>query len=311
VRLTVDGVDDAAVSTAFGQGSYPVTVLFSGAADALPVVPWSEAIDGGVAGGGAGVVTGGVTWAPVFEDTFDGPLNASKWHVQEGVHLHGVYTADNAFTANGSLVLRTVARNQTIDGVKYFVASGAVDTSGSLAQQYGAWEARLRMPDVASTTGFRLHSSMWLVNQLPWTSASGTVCPAQQQPEIDLVEYDPVEWTHTRNGTGPWAEGHFHAFFENCTSRWAPYKYQRGGAAGADFSADFHVWRVEWLEGSLTMLVDGVVLMSVTDAAWLRGLAAPLYFLLTNAIMTIAPPSAADALPQAMLIDYVRVWAAV
>ncbi len=245
----------------------------------------------------------------VFEDNFDGPLNTSKWHVQEGVHLHGVYTSANAFTANGSLVLRTVAQNQTIDGVEYYVSSGAVDTSGSLVQQFGAWEARLRMPDVAATAGFRLHASVWLVNQLRWPSSNGSVCQGQQQPEIDLIEYDPVEWTRTRNGTGPWAEGHFHAFFENCTSHWAPYKYLRGGA-DADFSSAFHVWRVEWLEDSLTMLVDGVVLLRVTDAGWLRGLAAPLYFLLTNAIMTSFPPTASDTLPQSMIIDYVRVWTA-
>jgi len=281
------------------------SLLLLSTALALPVVPWSEAIDGGAPAAAAAPSFG----ALVFEDTFDGPLNTTKWHVQEGVHLHGVYAADNAFTANGSLVLRTVARNQTIDGVRYFVASGAVDTSGSLALQYGAWEARLRLPDVASTTGFRLHSSMWLVNLLPWTSADGTPCGSQQAPEVDLVEYDPVEWTHSRNGTGPWAEGHFHAFFDNCTSRWAPYKYQRGGAGAAAFSTDFHVWRVEWLAGSLTMLVDGAVLLRVTDAGWLRGLAAPLYFLLTNAVMALVPPSAADALPQTMLVDYVRAWA--
>ena len=247
--------------------------------------------------------------ALVFEDTFDGPLNTSKWRVQEGVHLHGVYAPSNAFTSNGTLVLRTVAYNQTLGGVKYYVSSGAVDTSASLAQRFGAWEARLRMPNVAATPGFRLHASMWLVNLLPWAAANGTACGAQQAPEVDLVEYDPVEWTRTRTGAGPWAEGHFHAFFDNCTSRWAPYRYLRGGG-DADFHSDFHVWRVEWLEGSLTMLLDGAALLRVTDAGWLRGLAAPLYFLLTNAIMAPAPPTAADALPQEMLVDYVRVWAA-
>jgi hypothetical protein len=41
VRLAVPGVQDAPVATAFGQGSYPVTVLFSGT---LPVAPWSETL---------------------------------------------------------------------------------------------------------------------------------------------------------------------------------------------------------------------------------------------------------------------------
>jgi beta-glucanase (GH16 family) len=245
----------------------------------------------------------------VFEDTFDGPLNTTRWHIQEGVHLHGVYTSANAFTLNGSLVLRTVAQKQSVGGVAYFVSSGAVDTSASFAQQYGVWEARLRMPNVNATAGFRLHASMWLVNMLPWFSGNGSSCGVDRIPEIDLVEYDSVEWTRSRSGVGPWAEGHFHAFFENCTSRWAPFKYLRGGG-DADFHSDFHVWRVEWLESSLTMLVDGVVLLRVTDAGWLRGLAAPLYFLLTNAIMTRVPPTRVDMLPQAMLVDFVRIYAA-
>jgi hypothetical protein len=48
----------------------------------------------------------------------------------------------------------------------------------------------------------------------------------------------------------------------------------------------------------------------VTDADYLRGLAGPLYFLLTNTVMTSMPPSASDVLPQTMLVDYVRIWTA-
>jgi hypothetical protein len=141
-------------------------------------------------------------------------------------------------------------------------------------------------------------------------AANGSACAGGlRYPEIDVLEYDPVEWTRARAGAGPWAEGHFHAYFDNCTARWAPFDYLRGGAE-ADFHSAFHVWRVEWLEHSLTMLVDGAPLLRVTDAGWLRGLAGPLYFLLSNAVMTGAPPAANDTLPQAMLVDYVRVWTA-
>jgi hypothetical protein len=79
----------------------------------------------------------------VFEDNFTGPLNTSRWHVQTGVHIHGIYEATNVFTANDSLILQTVACNQTIGGVRYFLSSGAVDTSTSFTQQWGTWEARV------------------------------------------------------------------------------------------------------------------------------------------------------------------------
>jgi len=124
---------------------------------------------------------------------------------------------------------------------------------------------------------------------------------------VDLIEYDPLDWTHVHDGAGPWAEGHFHAYFQNCTSRWAPFKYYRGGA-DADYHSSFHIWRIEWLEGSLAMLVDGVELLRVTDPGWLEGLSGPLFFLLTNAIMEAALPTADNVLPQTMLVDYVRIW---
>jgi beta-glucanase (GH16 family) len=244
----------------------------------------------------------------VFEDNFTGPLNLSKWHVQSGVHIHGVYEAANAFTANNSLILRTVACNQTIDGVQYFLSSGAVDTSASFTQQWGTWEARVRMPNVNQTSGFRLHSSIWLFNSLPWISANGTSCGADRHPEVDLIEYDPVDWTRHNSSSGPWAEGHFHSYFDDCHSAWAPFTYARSGV-NADFHSDFHLWSVTWTASELLMSVDGSVLLRVTDQHWLGGLKAPLYFLLTNAIMVAAPPTTADVLPLIMEVDYVRIYA--
>eukprot|EP00041_Stephanoeca_diplocostata_P006505 m.87376 g.87376 ORF g.87376 m.87376 type:complete len:170 (+) comp16401_c0_seq1:375-884(+) len=67
----------------------------------------------------------------ILNESFSGStLNTSVWNVLEQVHRGGVYTADNVAVRDGVLVLRTVARNQTIDGKDFFVASGAVNTSG-------------------------------------------------------------------------------------------------------------------------------------------------------------------------------------
>ena len=254
------------------------------------------------------MITGTSRGVLVFEDDFTGPLNTSKWHVQSGAHLHGVYNSSNAYTNNSNLILQTIARNQTIDGVDYFVSSGAVDTTESLLQQYGTWEARLRMPNVNQTSGFRLHSSMWLFNQLPWVSSNGTDCGGKQNPEIDLIEYDPIDWTGRNASAGPWAEGHFHAYFDDCHSDWAPISYAVGGT-NADFYSDFRVWQIVWSSASLLMSVDDTLLLNVSGSHWLQGLSSPLYFLLTNAVMTALPPTAADVLPQTMEVDYVRIYA--
>ena len=52
------------------------------------------------------------------------------------VHRAGIYEPANVIVQNGTLLLRTVAKNQTVDGVDYYISSGAVNSSG-LVQQVG------------------------------------------------------------------------------------------------------------------------------------------------------------------------------
>ena len=93
----------------------------------------------------------------VMDETFDGPaLNSSRWRALDQVHHGGVYQPSNVILRNGSLVLRTVAQNQTIDGVDYFISSGAVNTSGLLEQRYGRWSARVKLPKVNQSPGYVL-----------------------------------------------------------------------------------------------------------------------------------------------------------
>ena len=123
----------------------------------------------------------------VWEDHFDGDsLNASRWRVLEQVHRGGVYTKENVQVADGVLTLLTVAQNVTIDQggqpTKFYVSSGAVNTSGLLEQRHGRWEVRVKLPAVALSRGYTLHSSIWLFADSRNPARTG--CPQ----EIDVVE---------------------------------------------------------------------------------------------------------------------------
>ena len=92
-----------------------------------------------------------------MNESFDGPeLNTSRWRALNQVHHGGVYQSSNVLLRNGSLVLRTVAQNQTINDIDYFVSSGAVNTSGLVEQRYGRWSARVKLPKVNESPGYVL-----------------------------------------------------------------------------------------------------------------------------------------------------------
>ena len=67
-------------------------------------------------------------WALQFEDTFSGPnLNLSSWNVAANVTRTSeweIYTADNVYVANGSLVIRTQATQVTHGSTTYNFSSG-------------------------------------------------------------------------------------------------------------------------------------------------------------------------------------------
>jgi beta-glucanase (GH16 family) len=126
----------------------------------------------------------------LWEDHFDGTeLNTSLWNVLEQVHQGGVYTKENVRVRDGNLVLQTVAQNMTIQQgavpTKFFVSSGAVNTSGLAEQVHGRWEARVKLPMVYQSPGYVLHSSIWLLSD---TAAAKDGRHSGCPQEIDVVE---------------------------------------------------------------------------------------------------------------------------
>ena len=63
--------------------------------------------------------------------------------------------------------MRTISENVTVKNVDYFVTSGAVSTTGKFSQVGGRWEASVKLPQVSSSSGYTLHSSIWLTPDNP------------------------------------------------------------------------------------------------------------------------------------------------
>jgi beta-glucanase (GH16 family) len=240
----------------------------------------------------------------VWEDDFNGPtLNTSLWNVLDQVHRGGVYSRDNVRLENGALVLSTLAKNLTVGGRRYYVTSGAVNTSGHAEQRTGRWEARVKLPLVGASAGYTLHSSIWLFSDASNTARSGCL------QEIDVVEqyaaggptYLPSRAAanlHPFNGTR--ATG--------CHK--VTYAQPTRTAATGDWTGIWTRFAVDWTDEWIAMSVDDrpyaeydripSAVASFTD---------PLFLALTACVMERIPPTAIDKFPLEYLVDWVKVYA--
>lgn len=238
-------------------------------------------------------------WRLIFRDEFDGSgLDRSKWTTcywwandgctNESSDELQWYQPDNVIAEGGRLRLRAREREvRTSDGT-FDYTSGMVTTGRSQADrsrpprfafQYGYVEMRARVP-----AGQGLWSAFWL---LPPTEES--------RPEIDVMEvlgHEPETLqvhlhTHDRDGE----------------------RVSRGQALpGADLSADWHTYALDWRPDALVWLVDGEEQWRVTDPDEIP--AEPMYLLANLAVGGEWPgePDEETPFPSWYEIDYVRVW---
>ncbi len=235
----------------------------------------------------------------IFADEFDGPrLDGSTWHTcfwwaptTCTIETHdelGLYTSDNVEVANG--VLRLQARRERAtgwNGRTFEYTSGAVSTGGSTYSEppkepsfvfrYGYVEARMKVP-----TGRGLVSAFWL----PTADHSWP-------PEIDVMEILGSDTSRTTM--------HYHYLRANGT-----HVNEGDGWRGPDFSADWHVYGVDWRPGSLVWYVDGVERARFTGPAVTDK---PAYLLFNLAVGGTWPgsPNAKTPFPTELHVDWVRV----
>jgi beta-glucanase (GH16 family) len=241
------------------------------------------------------------SWRLTWADEFDGPAGRSpdpgRWTFDVGTGVNGwgnqQLEYDTARPENASLDgqgnLAITARREGYEGREY--TSARMLTRGLLAQRYGRFEARIKLP-----RGQGIWPAFWMLG----ADFDGTNWPACG--EIDVMEYrgqEPLRVTGTVHGPG--------------YSGGAAITGNRDLPGPAGFDEAFHVFGVEWTPDWIAWQLDGVTWQVVVPAQLPGGAAwvfdKPFFLILNVAVggNYVGPPDP-SIFPQTMLVDWVRVY---
>ncbi len=234
----------------------------------------------------------------VMADEFDteGAPNNSMWTFDIGRGPNGdgwgnqelqYYTdrTENVKVENGFLLI--TAKEESFEGASY--TSARLKTEGLFEQQYGRFEARIRLP-----YGKGLWPAFWLL---------GNDCDTNIWPncgEIDIMEYlgdSPTVVFGSAHGPG----------------------YSAGEAETKEYSlvndrfdTGFHIFGIEWGPNYINYYVDDVLYNQITpedvSGEWVFD--HPFYIIMNVAVGGSFPgsPDSETVFPQTMVVDYVRVY---
>lgn len=232
-------------------------------------------------------------WTLDWSDEFDGhALDRAKWRFETGGHGFGnnemqYYTdrPENLRVEQGMLVIE--ARREQYGDRDY--TSARIKTAGLMERTHGRYEARIKVP-----RGQGIWPAFWLLGA-DIKTAGWPRCG-----EIDIMENigkEPATVHGTLHGPGYSGE---HAYG-------SPSTLERGV-----FADGFHVFAVEWEPQRIRWYRDGILYHTATPERvkgdWV--FEHPFFVILNLAVGGYWPgyPDATTALPQRMLVDYVRVY---
>ena len=193
--------------------------------------------------------------------------------------------AENVRVENGFLLL--TAQEESFEGAAY--TSSRITTKGLFDQQYGRFEARIRMP-----TGQGIWPAFWMlgadIDSNPWPQAG----------EIDIMEFRGQEPTTTLGSVhGPGYSG------GDAISKSYTLENDR-------FDTGFHVFGIEWGPNYVNYYVDDELFNQITrddvPGEWVFN--KPFYILINLAVggSFVGSPNTETVFPQTMVVDYVRVY---
>ena len=226
--------------------------------------------------------------ALTFQDEFDGTaVDSSKWNIiSRNIYYNGVLSAHNpdmVSVKNGYLAIEL----KPIPYRSMNYSGGEIDTRDKFNQQYGYFEARMKMPG-----GSAVHPAWWL-----WPQSD------RWPPEIDIVEFKGNEPTNAYM-TIHWSE--------NGIVRAHPKQvdfdgdhFSEAAYEGPDFTQDFHVYGVEWGPDRLVWFIDGVERHRIS-----RHIPQEPFMLIIDLALDMygGPLLPSTHLPVSLLVDYVRVY---
>jgi beta-glucanase (GH16 family) len=222
----------------------------------------------------------------VWSDEFNGSaVDTSIWTYAIGGHGWGnheeqFYTANNAITDNGNLVITAKMQNA---GNNHFTSSRLI-TKAKKEFKYGRIEARAKIP-----VGQGFWPAFWTL---------GSDIDVNGWPrcgEIDIMEH--INSSNVFYGTAHWDNN----------------GQQSKGDSIIVPNSGFHVYAIEWDESSIQWFLDGVKyheLAIKNDANSTAEFHQPHFILLNLAIGGDWPGHAIDTalMPAKYVVDYVRVF---
>lgn len=233
----------------------------------------------------------------VLEDNFDvnGAPDPNLWTAEIGTGMNGwgnnelqYYTdrPENVIVQNGFLLI--TAREEAFNGSNY--TSARLMTKGKFEQQYGRFEARIRLP-----FGQGIWPAFWMLGD---DNMGTEIWP--NIGEIDIMEYRGQEPTIVHGSVhGPGYSG------ANPVTKSYDLLDDR-------LDTGFHIYGVEWGPQYINFYVDGVLYNQITPkdvpGEWVFD--RPFYMILNLAVggSFVGSPDNNTRFPQTMLVDYVRVY---
>ena len=233
----------------------------------------------------------------VMSDEFDveGAPNSALWTYDIGTGENGwgnqelqYYTdrTENVKVENGVLIISVL--EEAFEGSRY--TSTRLKTQGLFEQQYGRFEARMRLP-----YGKGLWPAFWLL---------GTNCIGQgdwpQCGEIDIMENAGARPSIVSGAVhGPGYSG-------------GEAVFKAYDLVNERFDTGFHVFGIEWGPRYINYYVDDVLYNQITpddvSGEWVFD--QPFYIIINVAVGGTfdGPPNEETTFPQNLLVDYVRVY---
>jgi beta-glucanase (GH16 family) len=245
-------------------------------------------------------------WTLVWSDEFNGPdgsrPDATKWKYEVGGNGWGNHELEyytnrpkNSFVQGGNLVIQ--ALKESFTGPEHMTrnyTSARMTTQGLFEQTYGRFEARLKIP-----RGQGIWPAFWLIGndieKVGWPACG----------EIDIMENiskEPSTIHGSMHGPGYSGDSGFTSVFKL--------------PGGVHFFDDFHVFAIEWEPRTVRFFVDQELYATFTPARLPAGMQwvfdHPFYIILNVAVGGDwpGPPDSTTLFPEAMLVDYVRVYKA-
>jgi len=238
-------------------------------------------------------------WRLVWQDEFSGNhIDPAKWEFVVNAKGGGnnelqYYVTNNAWVQDGSLVIE--ARQETYtgpDGTRKFTSS-RLRTKGHGDWKYGRFEIRAKLP-----SGQGIWPAIWM---MPTDNVYGGWPHSGEIDIMELIGHQPS----TTHGTLHYAN----------PARKHTYRGTNTVLAAGTFADAFHVFGLEWEPAAIRWYLDGQLFQTQTN--WSSGTNSfpapfdqPFHLILNLAVggNWPGPPDATTIFPQALTVDYVRVY---